>query len=86
MPLTSLHMPLHACCSWLSCSSLPDGALTMTEDYINAPPVCVRTGQELRAVITEALQVLGTGSQELQLLAAEAMQELVAAALAGVGI
>jgi hypothetical protein len=59
----------------------------MTDHYANAPPVCQRTPEELRAVITEALQILGPqgwlsglgGSEQLQQLAAEAMQQLPAA-------
>lgn len=52
----------------------------MTDAYMNALPVCVRSAPELRSVITEALQILGSGSQELKQLAAKAVQELAPAA------
>jgi hypothetical protein len=57
----------------------------MTDDYINALPVCSCSAHELRAVITEALQILGTGSPELQQLAAKAVQDLRAPAALSAG-
>lgn len=58
----------------------------MTEQFINAPPVCVRSADELQANITEALKIAGAGSPELQKLAKEAIQRLGAAAPAGAAV
>jgi hypothetical protein len=76
------------CCMWFTlplCRHLSEQALHMTDDYISALPVCVRSAHELRAVITETLQILGTGSSELQQLAAKAVQDLRALAAAPAG-
>jgi hypothetical protein len=45
-----------SCCT---CRDLPLGALSMTESYINAPPPCARSPQELQAAIDKALRLLG---------------------------
>ena len=71
------------CMALPPCRHLPPDALNMTDNYIHRGPVCPRTPAELCVIISEALQILGTGSPELQQLVAEAMQQLGAAEPAG---